>query len=143
MDAPLQSTTDQPAKRLGGATGKGFRPGRSGNPLGVSRDQHSMATQIRKAGAEITPEALLFLRDAWRNPKVRWSDRIAAARAVLATGHANALKDASPMEGLQIVVERLVVGDAKPVPGVICSPIAAHVCLPSTTPYVDVVDVDA
>ena len=69
-----------------------------------------MAAKVRKAAAEVTPEALLFLRDAWRNPKVRWSDRIAAARAVLATGHADVVRDASSsIDEVKFVVQQLVV----------------------------------
>lgn len=98
-----------------------WRPGQSGNPRGVSREQHTIAARVRKAAADLTPEALLFLRDAWRNPKLRWTDRIAAAKGVLACGHADVDKLAALDPELTIIIATSAVEPA-PMAGVLSHP---------------------
>ena len=96
----------------------------------MSKNQHAMAAPIREAAAAKTPEAIEFLCVAMNNPKVKWTDRIAAARGILACGHANAIKlDTEPLAGLTITVQQLVVGSA-PIRGVLNSPVAENIWRP-------------
>ncbi len=64
--------SNEPATNVGGVTGKGFKPGQSGNPGGRKM---GLAAQAR-AGIKDNPKELLdILLDVARNPKERGSER--------------------------------------------------------------------
>jgi hypothetical protein len=65
----------KPARRLGGATGRGFMPGRSGNPAGRAKGIEALAR-------EHTPAAIAALVKALENPK----ERVPAAVALVNRG---------------------------------------------------------
>ena len=74
-DETFTATGEQPARRLGGVTGRGFVPGRSGNPAGRAKGLEAMARAH-------TAEAIAALVVALRNPK----ERVPAAIALLDRG---------------------------------------------------------
>lgn len=74
-DGVFRATDNQPARRLGGATGRGFMPGKSGNPSGRPRG-------IEARCREFTDDALRALLEALQNPK----ERVAAASVLLSYG---------------------------------------------------------
>jgi hypothetical protein len=74
-DGTFRATDKQPARRLGGATGRGFMPGRSGNPAGRAKGLETLAR-------EHTAEAIAALVAALRNPR----ERVPAAIALLDRG---------------------------------------------------------
>jgi hypothetical protein len=107
--------------------GRRFQVGTSGNPSGRRRVT-DVERAARSLAASLTPDALTFLHDAWCNPRVSWKDRIAAARAVLACGHGDVLRnDPGAIGDLRIVVHTIAIDNAQPVSGVIKSPVAGHV----------------
>ena len=61
---PFRATDKQPARRLGGATGRGFMPGRSGNPAGRKKGDEALARQHTEAAIQALVKAL-------ENPKER------------------------------------------------------------------------
>jgi hypothetical protein len=71
----FRATGEQPARRLGGATGRGFLPGRSGNPAGRPQGIEALAR-------EHTAAAIGALVKALENPK----ERVPAAVALLNRG---------------------------------------------------------
>lgn len=46
-------------KKLGGSTGKGFMPGKSGNPKGYPKGQTHIQTQLKRWGKLKTPQKIL------------------------------------------------------------------------------------
>jgi HEAT repeat protein len=74
-DGTFRATDKQPARRLGGVTGHGFMPGRSGNPAGRAKGIEALAR-------EHTPAAIAALVKALENPR----ERVPAAVALLNRG---------------------------------------------------------
>jgi hypothetical protein len=72
---PFRATDEQPARRLGGATGRGFMPGQSGNPAGRAKGLEASARRHTEA-------AIAALVKALENPR----ERVAAAVALLDRG---------------------------------------------------------
>jgi hypothetical protein len=72
---PFRATDKQPSRRLGGATGHGFMPGRSGNPAGRAKGIEALARQHTEAAIQALVKAL-------ENPK----ERVPAAVALLNRG---------------------------------------------------------
>jgi hypothetical protein len=72
---PFRATDKQPARRLGGATGRGFLPGRSGNPAGRAKGIEALARQHTEAAIQALVKAL-------DSPK----ERVPAAVALLNRG---------------------------------------------------------
>jgi hypothetical protein len=78
MSATSEPSTQQPAKRLGGATGRGWLPGRSGNAGGRPR----AALNVQELARQHTEQAVRALVEALRDPKLK----VAAATALLDRG---------------------------------------------------------
>jgi len=77
-ETPFRATDKQPA-RLGGATGRGFMPGRSGNPAGRKKGIEALARQHTEAAIkalvaalsrpkEAVPAAIALLDRGWGKP---------------------------------------------------------------------------
>jgi Family of unknown function (DUF5681) len=62
-------------REVGGITGKGFRPGRSGNPGGRPKGFVGAIRKQTRDGAEL----VTFFVSIFRDPKVKVADRMAAA----------------------------------------------------------------
>ena len=74
-ETPFRATDQQPGRRLGGATGRGFMPGRSGNPAGRAKGIEALAR-------EHTAAAIATLVAALKDPR----HKVAAATALLDRG---------------------------------------------------------
>lgn len=120
-----------PAKRLGGTSGKGWMPGKSGNPKGMSREQAATAKVLREAAAKLT---LPLLREASAIALDRaepTANRLRAIEIVVGTGHADALRGAEGVDGeLRIIVQPLV-AEPRPTPGVLTHPDSRFIALPA------------
>lgn len=90
-----------PQRRLGGVTGKGFRPGQSGNPSGGPKG----IGDVRAAARAHTTLAIQTLAEVAANRKAAPSARVSAAEALLDRGWG---KSVQPVE----------VNDARPLAGV-------------------------
>lgn len=131
----LASTSEQrddtePGKRPGGVTGKGFLPGRSGNPSGLSRDASAAAARLRRMAAAMTEECLVEALSIAKDQKERTADRLRAIELIVRCGHADAVRGESESENKVFVVRPMIV-DPQPTPGVLNSPIKGHIALPS------------
>lgn len=131
----LVSTTDQeddglPVKRPGGITGKGFVPGRSGNPSGLSRDANAASARLRRIAAAMTEVGLQEALEIAQDKREKTNDRLRAIELIVRCGHADAAPAERDAEPRQVVVRPFVI-EARPTPGVINSPIKGHIALPS------------
>jgi hypothetical protein len=77
-DGMFRSTNNQHNRRLGGATGRGFMPGKSGNPGGRPR----AAVNVQELARQHTEQAVRTLVEALRDPKLK----VQAAQALLDRG---------------------------------------------------------
>jgi hypothetical protein len=77
-DGVFSSTDKQPARRLGGATGRGFMPGKSGNPGGRPK----AAFDVQALARQHTEQAVRTLVEALRDPRLK----VQAAQALLDRG---------------------------------------------------------
>ena len=82
MVSGVESNSAKPAKRLGGATGAGFKPGQSGNPGGLPKGMH----EVKEAARKLTPKAMKVLEDIATNEDQPAAARVAAAVALLDRG---------------------------------------------------------
>lgn len=130
----LQSTdVERPTreKRLGGTTGRGWMPGQSGNPRGRANERVVDGKTLPELARAMTHEALEAVRTVLADPNVSHTTRLQAADIVLRRGWGDAPRsDASLQRDLTVIVQQLTVVP-QPVPGVLTSPIAGHVCLPA------------
>jgi hypothetical protein len=104
-----------------------WKKGESGNPSGRKRHVLPDGRSVREYARDMTPEALELLRTAMSDAKQPMPLRVSAATALLRTGHADVVRDVPEREAVTIVVQRYS-EPALPVPGVLTSPIAGHVC---------------
>jgi hypothetical protein len=74
-DGAFRATDKQPTRRLGGATGRGFMPGRSGNPGGRPK----AVINVQELARQHTEQAVRALVEALRDPR----HKVAAACALL------------------------------------------------------------
>jgi hypothetical protein len=146
--AMLQTTFPQPQsdevpKRLGGATGKGWMPGCSGNPSGRRNERRFKGKTLPELAREMTAEALETVRQVMHMPDIPPAMRLQAADIVLRRGWGDAPRTPDLGDGeLRIVVQSIAV-EAKAVAGVIASPIAEHVpCARPVTGSIDVIDAE-
>jgi hypothetical protein len=77
-DGLFRSADKQPTRRLGGATGRGFMPGKSGNPGGRPK----AALDVQALARQHTEQAVRTLVEALRDPR----HKVAAACALLDRG---------------------------------------------------------
>jgi hypothetical protein len=77
---PFPATSEQPPRRLGGVTGKGWEPGRSGNPNGRPKSPVDIAALARVHGPRCIEVAVALLDE----PDSRI--RLAALTALLDRG---------------------------------------------------------
>lgn len=70
------------AKRLGGASGAGFKPGQSGNPGGLPKGM----AEVKEAARKLTPKAMKALEDIATNEEHPAAARVSAAIALLDRG---------------------------------------------------------
>jgi len=77
LQSTQRSTSNQP-KKVGGFTGRGFMPGKSGNPSGRPAKQ----IDVEKLAKEQTPAAIAALVAALKSPR----ERVPAAIALLNRG---------------------------------------------------------
>jgi len=127
----LDSTTDQPgdtqsAKRLGGITGKGFLPGKSGNPAGLSRALKNTAVRLRNIAVSLTEEGLYEAAAIMRNKRETTANRMRAIELLVRCGHADRLPEVAEVGDITYIVQQMVV-DVQPVAGVLSSPVKGHV----------------
>ena len=103
----VESNKAQPTKRVGGATGKGFVPGKSGNPGGMSK----AAAEVRRMAQEAGPEALNGLLALARGGKVPAAVRKAAWDSVLDRGFGKPTVGTPDEDGQQVAKVAYVWGD--------------------------------
>jgi hypothetical protein len=127
MDEPTLVSAPQPeAPRR---VGRPWAPGTSGNLSGRPKktDDVRKAEQIAK---EHSPRAMRRLVRMCEDPKTSEAGCLRAIELLLAYGIGKpVLRDGPTLEGITFVVRSLNVS-AQPVPGVLASPIAAHVQQP-------------
>lgn len=92
----VQRPHQRPAKRLGGITGKGFKPGQSGNPGGIPK-----AGSLDEICRAHTPEAVAALVLALKNPR----ERVPAAIALLDRGWGKPVQMVSGDSNRPLVVD--------------------------------------
>lgn len=102
----VESNRPQP-KRLGGATGKGFLPGKSGNPGG----QPGGIAELRALARAHTPEAIGALVEIVRARKAPPAARVAAATAILDRGWGRPTVGEPGADGAQLL--RIITGVAR------------------------------
>lgn len=143
-----QATDDQTPsaskpKRLGGATGKGWLPGQSGNPLGRSRERRingQTVAELARAKTHDELEAVQATRmeadKMFRDQRLALSHRLqagelsrACSETILRRGWGDIPKGEALPSDVRIVVQQLAI-EAKPVAGVICSPVVEHIATP-------------
>jgi hypothetical protein len=102
MDVQNNGTTGVP----GGVTGKGFMPGRSGNPGGRPK---GLARRVAEFVGQDGERIAVFFFDVMTDPKHRMADRIDAARWLSdrGFGRVSAASDRqAPEVPIPVVVER-------------------------------------
>ena len=90
-----------PQRKLGGVTGKGFRPGQSGNPTGLPKG----VAEVRAAARQHTAAAIATLAEIAASRKAPASARVSAAEALLDRGWGKAVQpvdvnDTRPLAGV-------------------------------------------
>ena len=65
---PFKATVEQPARRLGGVTGYGFVPGRSGNPAGRPKGIEALARERTAEAIAALVEHSVAPRERCRRP---------------------------------------------------------------------------
>jgi hypothetical protein len=136
----MQASSEQPTDGAPAKRGPHrWMPGTSGNPSGRARHVLADGRSVREAARDCTPEALALLTETMRNAKAPLQIRVAAAVAVLRTGHADAMRDVVATEAPPVIeVVRYIERDPQPVRGVLSSPIKEHVWLPDAPPVSEV-----
>ncbi len=86
-----QTPTQRPGYKPGGTTGRGFRPGQSGNPAGQVRRTKDGRT-VAQLARDLTEDALKVLREIAKNKKEPAGVRIQAATAIVSRGWGDAPK---------------------------------------------------
>ncbi len=125
----LQSLSDDDAPRR--MPGRPWKPGQSGNPNGRRGERKVNGMTLPELARAMTHEALEAVRTVLADPDVSHATRLQAADIVLRRGWGDAPRsDDSLQRDLTVIVQQLTVVP-QPVPGVLNSPIAGHVCLPA------------
>ena len=101
--------------------------GVSGNPAGRAKHILPDGRTVREAARDATPQALALLLQVIDDKKAALPLRIAAAQAVLRTGHADAAPNDAGDLPRMIIVEKLVACSDAPVRGVLSSPIKKQI----------------
>jgi uncharacterized protein DUF5681 len=124
----LQPSTNQAEPmQVGKGAPHRWQKGVSGNPAGRAKHVLPDGRTVREAARDATPQALALLLQVIDDPKAALPLRIAAAQAVLRTGHADALPDDKTDQSLVVNVVSYAEANPKPVPGVLNSPIPEHI----------------
>lgn len=96
----LDPTPDEGEKLEGGVTGKGFKPGRSGNPGGRPK---GLARQVRDLLADDGQSIAAFWANVMADPKYDVKDRLLASRLLAERGWGKApqyapIEDDDPLD---------------------------------------------
>ena len=102
------------ATRIGGVTGRGFKPGQSGNPGGRPK---GIAKAIREVVGDDPYELAVILLEIAKDPKARHADRISAVRELLDRGWGKApavvaVEGSDPLELDEISAEVHAIAEA-------------------------------
>lgn len=106
-DCPMKVDRNPPQRKLGGATGKGFLPGKSGNPGGMPKG----VGDVKALARQHTPVAMEALVSIAGDPEKPPAARVQAATVILDRGWGKSiqpvdLNDKRPLS--QVPAERLV-----------------------------------
>jgi hypothetical protein len=108
----LRATSEQRGRGSGGVTGRGFRPGQSGNPTGRGR----ATLEVRDLARTYTEEAVRTLVTIMRSDRSPAAARVAAAQAVLDRGWGRpvqALEHSGPEGSALLPADLTVLPDAQ------------------------------
>lgn len=129
-DGGFRSTGNQPSRQLGGATGRGFMPGQSGNPGGRPK----AVVNVQELARQHTTAAVRTLVEALRDPKLK----VAAATALLDRGWG---KPVQPLQSenqstmLHLIaardISRELIAELKPPPTLAEPPVIDMASLPT------------
>jgi hypothetical protein len=100
VSEPAVETPPGDEKLVGGVTGKGFTPGRSGNPGGRPK---GLARQVRDLLSDDGESIARFWADVMANPKYDTKDRLLASRLLAERGWGKApqyapIEDDDPLD---------------------------------------------
>jgi hypothetical protein len=112
--------------RRGGTTGKGWTKGVSGNPSGRAKHLLPNGKTVPQMARELVPKALRLLMRVMEDEQQPMPLRVQCAHVLLRTGHADAARDQVGASNVSFVVQRIAIPVA-PTPGVLTSPVEAHV----------------
>jgi hypothetical protein len=117
--------------------------GQSGNPAGAKKHVCADGRSVRQHAMDCTPAALAFLIQAMADPKVPVQTRVAAATAILRTGHADATAETIVADRVPRVVYVEKFASSGPVPGVLASPVREDISLPRRSIHMPRLTLDA